>query len=1501
MAETTPSDVLFAVNRRKLERLRRLRDLQAGPTEQERRMVGPGILGPMRSYTSAVLSPLQAAAGLAELMTARGTAQPGPVSQTIKATREELERRGYHGPGGWAPVLGGGALGGMAMAPALSVAGPSLAAQAGAFGALSGLQSVGGQFSETGQVDPTETMKDTLGGALTGAIFHGAGVGAKKAGLEGVKAALAKASTVGSTSYLAERALGKTHEDAMLAAGQNFGFALVPGDHAKAMKEAKGEAVRKAAVAAATERAGGDPEVARSVAGSLALEQGAEPAVIAKAATDAAKVAKATAPPASPKQEPMKPEDLPAIPTPELLRIREALLPRAGSQYLGVKGKEAEGLRIISGALAVEQITWNDVPPRARKLLYDINRAIVPRAGGAEALIERLRAISESQRAGPPVPKPGLEIPVQPGMMTIEQDLARMGPPQQRPEAILPPETQGEPNAIGQIVQQESPLGEYPPGNQGRPPAEAGGGDRLLGGPEGRSAPPEAEIAPEQPIPVGGPEPGPELPMQPAMMTVEADIRRAEMEQARREVEAALPPGETLGPPPTPTVELMDSSPITQGSIPRQPPPVAEGSPPGSEGAGVPPPPERAAPSRSQDQATPFLRSLSKFVVVPAAKSVRAFMRTRPVRYDAMPVLETIREFGPVSKEFVSRGHDVLDARERFRHEIADDYAAAIESVNPKLYKAKNLRAVSELKEVIPIESEDTPTYGYTKREMVMERMLPVESLGADAQRSVRAIAKVYEKLGQLYERAEVPQYDPTTKTWEPFRHRPGGMVSHRVLNDLGYSIFRGAENDPRLQVVARAIAHANGWDSANVGAAISVMRRAFAIRKGPMETTRVIPNFPSHYDFGNGLEPIMETNPMRSLVRHTEGALSRLGYLEVMGSGLPKTATGFPEMGVVTEAEKSTAATGNELLREAVTNGYPREWAQKKIEEAFRVLNGQPRSEYRPEDFFGKALVAGYRNTFGVVSPILKMMWISGSTGTIAAEPLSGPLAISGGRRWAAAWKDVFSREDGTPQLARQFAARQLTTDWTIEPERAAQQISKIASSIGLQLSLNPQVHNLQKVHAASAMLLMAADLKAGNGNNLDRARLRALRYSPEQIETMISGNASDELYQSLARRGRAFTQQSGKHPAEVSPWGQFPGHGDVTFADSYFRTKMNQIAVFADDLATTYDKRDWRAYKASLRLSSNYLFGNIAQGVTTSFIKALQYGGPIAGARMWVQTAEEHKKHFVTEAVKYSMMSGQADVVWRHITGDSYGPLTEELIDSVVPVSVINEAQQMIRGTGRYAYSRGVTEKAYRFMTTNAPGLNSVVTWAATVGIGSNDPNLKVAMRGLYDWKRKELGQTFSREETKRSNDFHYFMRRAAEEMKRTDQNEGKKDEKIAGLLNAALSSDAKATPRMVESSIRRRSPFVVGWDFYRHRPIEMSEEQLASLKKSVGDDSFETLKHFDGILQRWADSYMFVPNVKLPNVQEQIERLSDPHEMLRSQLRGMMPTLSRDMAVQ
>lgn len=70
---------------------------------------------------------------------------------------------------------------------------------------------------------------------------------------------------------------------------------------------------------------------------------------------------------------------------------------------------------------------------------------------------------------------------------TMPPEVADLPTPQARHQQEIqglefdPRDLQGDPNAARQIPQQEGPVGEYPPGGQGRPTPEAGGGDRVLG------------------------------------------------------------------------------------------------------------------------------------------------------------------------------------------------------------------------------------------------------------------------------------------------------------------------------------------------------------------------------------------------------------------------------------------------------------------------------------------------------------------------------------------------------------------------------------------------------------------------------------------------------------------------------------------------------------------------------------------------------------------------------------------------------------------------------------------------------------------------------------------------------------------------------------------------------------------------------------------------------------------------------------------------------------
>ena len=331
-----------------------------------------------------------------------------------------------------------------------------------------------------------------------------------------------------------------------------------------------------------------------------------------------------------------------------------------------------------------------------------------------------------------------------------------------------------------------------------------------------------------------------------------------------------------------------------------------------------------------------------------------------------------------------------------------------------------------------------------------------------------------------------------------PFTPATGGKRLIRSPSSELWDIVANPDS-PEYKQVVDAIAKANGMDKSVVLSELSQLERS-TTRQNAVEIARVLKDFPTDVMVNGKHVQILNGDPFSAMESVTRTTPQRIAFIEQFGQGKVDA--------LVDEYRKA--------------GGDPVE-----LENLLRASNGMPVDDPKFMHFKPGSPEAVGRRFFKAAYSIWKSAKLSASFIPNTLESIAKTPALAGGSRWLrAAWQLARHPVAAATEMARQGNRTTEVFNWMSKPDRKMEYVSHLVNgALGAPARF---VNEFNELHAALAGRAMANDLAAGKGNAFDRIRLDVMKFTPKEIDALMSGKAEPSLYDAVASRMAEVTQGS-------------------------------------------------------------------------------------------------------------------------------------------------------------------------------------------------------------------------------------------------------------------------------------------------------------------------------------------------------------------------------------
>ena len=805
------------------------------------------------------------------------------------------------------------------------------------------------------------------------------------------------------------------------------------------------------------------------------------------------------------------------------------------------------------------------------------------------------------------------------------------------------------------------------------------------------------------------------------------------------------------------------------------------------------------------------LFNVSDVVIDTGTKTVSGAARATKALTDlwSKPLIRVVEDqAAQAGKSLANKSRRAVDSANQVVGQLEPELKPFLNAASGKTLRSR--RAVNRLNE---IDWDQGGEFGFSRFQSAVEGVVPDAQLSEAELDIVQRYRGLIRSTGLLAENRGLEVKNPDQPGDTKFKSVEGGKRLIRRPTDELFRILRQDESSFEFQRLSKILAQANEIDTDESISNLREIKERSANRLSPMESLRKFKRFPTHIRIGLGNPiPLLVTTPFSSGQHLVNVTATRLGFIDQFGQDLD----GQISQGII-----------NDFVREG--------GKEKDASNLLMSLNGIPIETPITEP--GTSAHEAARFGSAVLS-IVRTGLLSRSAIVNIPESLGNTVAFIGARRYLPAMKDLalnpFSMATETARMGLRTVNM---VDLTIDPARRIESFARIARDVGLRVVGNVPVNELNELHAAVAGLIMAGDLKAGRGTAFDEVRLDLMGFTKSEVKQLMSGQATDDQYMAVAARATEFTQGTTSSRAQRSRRAQSRIANTVIAFDSYGQMKFDRMARvnrqwFKD--VSNAKNRPAKALASSLVAAEFYL-GTTASGVAAIALRALALGG-FAGLWYKWDEAKADPDGFAAEATAYAMLSGPIETLARASRADDSQTLARDLIGTALPGQLMMDMTDFFHGSGRYK-NKSVLEKTETFLSSNLPIQPVVANVMAWTGLGSKDVKLQAAMGSYFKWRRdnKPFGRSAkaNNAQTKR---FRLLMRRASDELKSVNGDPGIH-------LKEALETDG-VDRRKVASSLRARKLL-----------RDLSEEETAELRRSIGEDAFDQIVTYDRLLESWA----------------------------------------------
>lgn len=454
--------------------------------------------------------------------------------------------------------------------------------------------------------------------------------------------------------------------------------------------------------------------------------------------------------------------------------------------------------------------------------------------------------------------------------------------------------------------------------------------------------------------------------------------------------------------------------------------------------------------------------------------------------------------------------------------------------------------------------------------------------------------------------------------------------------------------------------------------------------------------------------------------------------------------------------------------------------------------------------------------------------------------------LGVKNKLRAAGRLKQLWNEMEKTGQV------NAMIYDWSIDPSSPIRSSFRLFNNV-LAKGFAENLNNELQGRWNAAMAIAAADrIRNQRTEPLTKwekrqypETFRKMQFTKDQVDAMMLGNGA--LLAAFERRFPSWMSGENAPMTERSMASQKRWLNSVFAFQQYPMTVFNQFTKNLSRLGEAYRSGDSAQAKAATEGMARFLFGKGAQGVGYIALGSLLSGG-LPGLRVKAEEAKDEPMQFMLEAL-LSSLSGPYYLLWQAMRNKGLLGAGETLTRTMFPVSQFNDLQDMMTSRGQYR-DQDVGARIGRYLMQKTPGLRAVKQGLAAFNLSNMDAELQAAIKGMYRWKRDELGwdeRTSSRKEDERRA-FRTEMRAAVAALQENDLDTYL--ERLEGALFEASELPGKEKPQERAASSLRGRKLLLNLE---GGPLTLDE--LDALSARIGERAVDRLLEYDATLEALA----------------------------------------------
>lgn len=642
-----------------------------------------------------------------------------------------------------------------------------------------------------------------------------------------------------------------------------------------------------------------------------------------------------------------------------------------------------------------------------------------------------------------------------------------------------------------------------------------------------------------------------------------------------------------------------------------------------------------------------------------------------------------------------------------------------------------------------------------------------------------------------------------------------------RMLTSYGVDVVRRGAG-PAWEAWTKGVADANGVTLASVQAFFRRWKAEMdeptsdvaALNSINQDFTRFYPKSVTHIKPGVAWHEVIVADPFAYL----EGAAQRTATAVAFREVFPAGSRMLQNTRKLVQAELRTDTQGTEF------------------DNLIRALQGHPTDTFvstltAPDSWSG----GGMRMLSQVVGTPLKSLMLTGNAATNIGEVVVGGPSIFLGYRnvlpamlklpWG--WNQIYLNGQGNRALQ----------NWAYDPSSPVRSIARAGSSTIRAVSFQQVLNELQEAQAAITARQVTDQIRNGtlppSQNENIVAVARFMSMTEAQARRMLAGDRA--LLDQFDRSASSMLTGGHVSMAERSRAGTSRAFNELFWFHSYPQMTLNQVRKVMENLSDDVQNGNTAQAKANAKLLGRLIAGRTMQGAITMGVFALVFGG-LFGLDVKKKEAKDQLGKFLLDAF-LGGLGGPAAIGKRILEqgGDSK-TLAANVAAISTPVSAASDIYDLSMGNGKYE-GRGSFERIGMFLESKTPAAKMFQTGMALYGLSEGDPKLDVAKKAFYRWRRDEKGWKTSTSEGDLEEDkvFRAEMRRVVEKLQAGGdwQTELKK---VSDTSRAGKSLFARTLLRDQNGK-------------------GLSEEDLASLRKRIGDEAVNLLQTNDSMIRQIA----------------------------------------------